>query len=482
MGQAKQTLKARNPAKGKSILHVWTNLSLTRQGTVILAIPLTCLLITMAAWIGTRKNEDFTYRQIVHTQKVLRTSDQLLNALINAETGIRGYGLTEDQKFLVSYREALPEIEPTLKALSQQVQENPEQSQQITELKLLIQQELDILAKTLKQIENDFRFAPQAPRLGALVEQGKARMDAVRQSLQDFKDAEQEILVRRRTRLSQARFVNDALLGVSGVISLLGFAAALSLYRQTEKQMLRRGDELAATNRILATANLTLADRNKELDQFTYVVSHDLKAPLRAIANLSEWIEEDLDEKLDEENRYQMNLLRKRVHRMEALINGLLQFSRVGRRQSTIETVRVDDLLADIIDSLAPPAEFKIEIVGLMPTLQTDTLQLQQVFTNLLSNAIKHHHQSEGHIRISGQKQLDFYGFMVSDDGPGIAKDYHDKIFKIFQVLDSRDATENTGIGLSIVKKIIKSKGGSIQVESEINHGTTFKFTWPQEE
>lgn len=482
MGQAEQASKSKNPVQGKSILHFWTNLSLTRQGTVILAIPLTCLLITMAAWIGTRKNEDFTYRQIVHTQKVLRTSDQLLNTLINAETGIRGYGLTEDQKFLVSYREALPEIEPTLKALSQQVQENPEQSQQITELKLLIQQELDILAKTLKQIENDFRFAPQAPRLGALVEQGKARMDAVRQSLQDFKDAEQEILVRRRTRLSQARFVNDALLGVSGVISLLGFAAALSLYRQTEKQMLRRADELAATNRILATANLTLADRNKELDQFTYVVSHDLKAPLRAIANLSEWIEEDLDEKLDDENRYQMNLLRKRVHRMEALINGLLQFSRVGRRQSTIETVRVGDLLADIIDSLAPPAEFKIEIVGLMPTLQTDTLQLQQVFSNLLSNAIKHHHQSEGHIRISGQKQLDFYEFMVSDDGPGIAEDYHDKIFKIFQVLDSRDATENTGIGLSIVKKIIESKGGSIQIESEVNHGTTFKFTWPQEE
>ncbi|ABW30017.1 sensor histidine kinase [Acaryochloris marina] len=482
MGQAEQTSKAKKSAKGKSILYLWTNLSLTRQGTVILAIPLTCLLITMAAWIGTRKNEDFTYRQIVHTQKVLRTSDQLLNALINAETGIRGYGLTEDQKFLVSYREALPEIEPTLQALSQQVQENPEQSQQITELKLLIQQELDILAKTLKQIENDFRFAPQAPRLGALVEQGKARMDAVRQSLQDFKDAEQEILVRRRTRLNQARFVNDALLGVSGVISLLGIAAALSLYRQTEKQMLRRGDELAATNRILATANLTLADRNKELDQFTYVVSHDLKAPLRAIANLSEWIEEDLDEKLDEENRYQMNLLRKRVHRMEALINGLLQFSRVGRRQSTIETVRVGDLLADIIDSLAPPAEFKIEIVGPMPTLKTDTLQLQQVFSNLLSNAIKHHHQSEGHIRISEQKQLDFYEFMVSDDGPGIAEDYHDKIFKIFQVLDSRDATENTGIGLSIVKKIIESKGGSIQIESEVNHGTTFKFTWPQEE
>ncbi len=441
-----------------------------------------CLLITIVAWIGTRKNEEYTYQQVVHTQKVLRASDQLLNSLLNAETGIRGYGLTEDLKFLTPYQQALPEIEPTLQNLSQLVKDNPQQQQQLSELTQLVGQELNILAKTLQQIEDDFRFAPQAPRLGALVEQGKNRMDAVRQSLQEFKDAEQELLVQRRTRLSQARFVNDALLGVSGVISLLGFAAALSLYRQTEKQILRRADELAATNRILATANFTLTDRNKELDQFTYVVSHDLKAPLRAIANLSEWIEEDLEGKLDEENRHQMDLLRKRVHRMEALINGLLQFSRVGRRQSTVETVRVGELLTDIIDSLAPPADFKIEIQEPMPTLQTDTLQLQQVFSNLLSNAIKHHHQPDGHIYVSAKPQLDGYEFAVRDDGPGIAEVYHDKIFQIFQVLDRRDLTENTGIGLSIIKKIIESKGGTIQVESEENQGTTFRFTWPQQE
>lgn len=438
--------------------------------------------MTIVAWIGTRKNEEYTYQQVVHTQKVLRASDQLLNSLLNAETGIRGYGLTEDLKFLAPYQQALPEIEPTLQNLSQLVKDNPQQQQQLSELTQLVDQELNILAKTLQQIEDDFRFAPQAPRLGALVEQGKDRMDAVRQSLQEFKDAEQELLVQRRARLSQARFVNDALLGISGVISLLGFAAALSLYRQTEKQMLHRADELAATNRILATANLTLADRNKELDQFTYVVSHDLKAPLRAIANLSEWIEEDLEGKLDEENRHQMDLLRKRVHRMEALINGLLQFSRVGRRQSTVETVRVGELLTDIIDSLAPPADFKIEIQEPMPTLQTDTLPLQQVFSNLLSNAIKHHHQPDGHIHISAKPQLDGYEFAVRDNGPGIAEDYHDKIFQIFQVLDSRDLTENTGIGLSIVKKIVESKGGTIRVESEPNQGTTFRFTWPKQE
>lgn len=485
MTQQKQSIALQKKSRQKRrtiIRNFWAKLSLTRQGTVILAIPLVCLLITIAAWIGTRKSEENTYQWVVHTQKVLRTGDKLLNSLLNAETGIRGYGLTEDQKFLATYRGALPDIDPTLEHLSQLVQDNPQQQQQVVQLKDLVEQEKIILSKTLKLIENDLRFAPQKPRLGVLVDEGKERMDAVRLLLQNFKDAEQELLVERRARLSQVRFVSDILSAVTAVISILGFAAALSLYRQTEKQMLNRADELAATNQILATANLTLASRNNELDQFTYVVSHDLKAPLRAIANLSEWIEEDLEGTLAEENRQQMDLLRKRVYRMEGLINGLLQYSRVGRRQSNVETVIVADLLTEVIDSLAPPLEFKVEIQEQMPTLRTDPLMLQQVFSNLLSNAIKHHDKPDGHIDIKVMPQGNFYEFAVSDDGPGIAPNYHEKIFKIFQVLDSRDTTENTGIGLSIVQKIIKSKGGTIQVESELNQGTTFRFTWPQTE
>lgn len=485
MTQQKQSVALQKKSRQERrtiIRNFWAKLSLTRQGTVILAIPLVCLLITLAAWIGTRKSEENTYQWVVHTQKVLRTSDKLLNSLLNAETGIRGYGLTEDQKFLATYREALPDVTPTLEHLSQLVKDNPQQRQQVVQLKDLVEQEKIILSKTLKLIENDLRFAPQKPRLGVLVDEGKERMDAVRLLLQNFKETEQELLVERRARLNQVRFVSDILSAVTGVISILGFAAALSLYRQTEKQMLNRADELAATNQILATANLTLASRNNELDQFTYVVSHDLKAPLRAIANLSEWIEEDLEGTLAEENRQQMDLLRKRVYRMEGLINGLLQYSRVGRRQSNVETVIVGDLLMEVIDSLAPPPEFKVEIQGQMPTLRTDPLMLQQVFSNLLSNAIKHHDKPDGHIDITVAHQDNFYEFAVTDDGPGIAPNYHEKVFKIFQVLDSRDTTENTGIGLSIVQKIIKSKGGTIQLESELNQGTTFRFTWPQTE
>ena len=239
-------------------------------------------------------------------------------------------------------------------------------------------------------------------------------------------------------------------------------------------------ESLRWTANTLAKATQDLRKRNQELDQFAYVVSHDLKAPLRAIANLSSWIEEDLSESMTEDTLHQMNLLRGRVHRMEGLIEGLLQYSRVGRIQVALETVKVENLLAEIIDSLAPPAEFVVEVQPGMPTFIAQRLLLQQVFSNLISNAIKHHRGSAGHIKISVQDGGDFYKFSVADDGPGIAAQYHDKVFVIFQTLEARDQVENTGIGLSLVKKIVENQGGTTSLESAEGEGATFGFTWPK--
>ncbi|MEM7555701.1 MAG: PAS domain S-box protein [Cyanobacteria bacterium P01_A01_bin.84] len=248
--------------------------------------------------------------------------------------------------------------------------------------------------------------------------------------------------------------------------------------KQTEAVLQARADELAQINLILLQTTAELEKRNKELDQFAYVTSHDLKAPLRAIANLSEWIEEDLQAVLTPDTQKQMNLLRGRVYRMEALINGLLQYSRVGRVRTEPETVVVAQLIAEIIDSLAPPEEFTIEIIGQMPTLVTEKIPLQQVFSNLISNAIKHHNRLDGKVTISIQEQEEFYEFTVADDGKGIAEEYHDKVFAIFQTLESRDKRENTGIGLAIVKRIVEEIGGAITLESQVGKGTTFRFTW----
>lgn len=245
-----------------------------------------------------------------------------------------------------------------------------------------------------------------------------------------------------------------------------------------EQGLQERADELSRLNTILAQTTTLLKERNQELDQFAYVVSHDLKAPLRAIASLSEWIEEDLSGQIPQENEHQLQLLRKRVYRMEALINGLLEYSRVGRTETAIEPVNVHELLTDIIDSLEPPSTFTIEIASEMPTFTTKRLLLNQVFSNLIGNAIKHHDRSTGHIQITSADKGWFYEFAVSDDGPGIEPRYHHKIFTIFQTLKARDEQENTGIGLSIVKKIIETEGGSIHIESQLGEGTTFRFTW----
>ncbi|MEC4818782.1 MAG: PAS domain S-box protein, partial [Scytonema sp. PMC 1069.18] len=199
--------------------------------------------------------------------------------------------------------------------------------------------------------------------------------------------------------------------------------------KEAEIFLEQRADELTRVNTILAQTTTMLKKRNDELDQFAYVASHDLKAPLRAIASLSEWMEEDLADKLPEENQQQMRLLRGRVRRMEALINGLLEYSRVGRIHSPLLMVNVTTLVKEVIDTLAPPPTFTIEVEPGMPTFVTKRLLLQQVFSNLIGNAINHHTCSNGHIKISVQDREKYYEFAVSDDGPGIAPEYQNKVF-----------------------------------------------------
>lgn len=245
-----------------------------------------------------------------------------------------------------------------------------------------------------------------------------------------------------------------------------------------EAALKHRAQELTYLTKVLAQTNAALEKRNQELDQFAYVASHDLKAPLRAIANLSQWIEEDISDQLDAENRRQMELLRGRVHRLEALIDGLLQYSRVGRQATALESVDVSELLTEVVNLLTPPPEFTVNISPGMPTFVTHRLLLFQVFSNLISNAIKHHNRADGQVTISVTEQGKFYEFAVTDDGPGIAPAYHTKIFGIFQTLEARDKVENTGVGLAIVKKIVETQGGTICVESQENLGSTFRFTW----
>lgn len=264
------------------------------------------------------------------------------------------------------------------------------------------------------------------------------------------------------------------------VLSFIAVIEDIRALKQTTAELEQRAHELEQVNGLLSLTNVMIENRNAELDQFAYVTSHDLKAPLRAIANLSEWIEEDLGQDLPEESRYQMTLLRSRVHRMEALINGLLEYSRVGRQERQVSVVDVRQMLLEIIDLISPPAAFTLSLPDQMPCLKTNQSALSQVFSNLISNAIKHHDREDGTINITATEQDQFVEFTVQDDGPGIAPQYQKKVFTIFQTLKARDELESTGIGLAIVKKTVESEGGTVTLESDAGNGSTFRFTWPR--
>jgi GAF domain-containing protein/two-component sensor histidine kinase len=225
-----------------------------------------------------------------------------------------------------------------------------------------------------------------------------------------------------------------------------------------------------------------LDESNKELDQFAYVTSHDLKAPLRGISTVSQWLEEDLGEALTDTTREQLGLLRSRVQRMEGLINGILAYSRAGRVRSKPELVATDKLIAEVIELCAGPPDARVEVAPGMPELRSERVPLEQVFLNLIGNAFKHARRADPHVRIGVREVGDDFRFSVSDNGPGIAPEFHERIWGIFQTLEPRDSIEGTGIGLSVVKKIVESKGGRVWVESQEGAGAAFHFTWPKHE
>uniref|UniRef100_UPI00286D915F sensor histidine kinase n=1 Tax=Chamaesiphon sp. VAR_48_metabat_403 TaxID=2964700 RepID=UPI00286D915F len=268
-------------------------------------------------------------------------------------------------------------------------------------------------------------------------------------------------------------------------VQFLAVSRDITERKQLELLTNKQTQALQNLNYSLLLAQQQLKDRNQELDAFVYTVSHDLKAPLRSISNLSEWIEEDLQDRLQETERSQFALLRQRVHRMDALIYGLLQYSRVGTQELEIELIDINKLVTETLDSLDPPASLTIEINSRLPTLATKRILLTQIFANLLSNAIEHRDRSDGRIAVGVEDLGDFYRFSIADDGPGIpSREDRLRIFDMFRTLKPSMSTKNTGIGLALVKKIVEGEGGRIWVAedaaSALLSGACFYFTWPK--
>jgi PAS domain S-box-containing protein len=260
--------------------------------------------------------------------------------------------------------------------------------------------------------------------------------------------------------------------GISTVLldrrrSVLAIVRDVTARYEAEQALLRRTDELARSN--------------ADLEQFAYVASHDLRAPLRAVDHLSQWLTEELDPHMSEEQRGNGRLLLRRVRRMDRLLSDLLEYARVTHVHRESERVQVAELVDDAVALLDWPPGFTLRVSPGLPAFATNRTALRLVFANLMGNAIKHHDRQAGTVEVDWRDAgPSFHEFTVSDDGPGIAPQYHEKAFEMFQTLRPRDEVEGSGMGLALIKRLIESREGMITIESSSGRGTTFRFTWPK--
>ena len=219
---------------------------------------------------------------------------------------------------------------------------------------------------------------------------------------------------------------------------------------------------------------------NKELEQFAYVASHDLKAPLRAIELLVQWITEGLNGYDVNNVQENLGLLAKRTTRLNRLLDDLLAYSRAGRKVGSHRMTDTHALVLDIVQMLSPPETVSISIDGQLPKYKTHATPLETVMRNLISNAIKHHPGPQGRIVVSCKEEDDRYVYSIEDDGEGIPQQYAERVFEMFQTLKPRDQVEGSGMGLAIVNRIVQWQGGRVWFESPApsGKGTVFKFQW----
>ena len=228
----------------------------------------------------------------------------------------------------------------------------------------------------------------------------------------------------------------------------------------------------------LKTCNDKLGSANRQLDEFVYIVSHDLKAPLRGLASLASFLEDELGPSPKQEVLDLLNMMKSRTGRMQQLIDGILHYSRMSNTQTEREETNVKDLINSIIDMLSPPENCRFDVSDSLPVIYAEKTKLHEVFQNLISNSIKYNSNETVIVKIDFIDSGDNYQFSVSDNGTGIKPEHQEKIFGIFQTLQSKDKCESTGIGLTIVKKIVEQQGGKVTVMSELGSGSTFSFTW----
>jgi len=471
---------------------------------IILAFTLIILLSAADSYSNYRlslkvnQNSEFLSK----SEEVIRNSNKTHRAILQMQSAVRGYLLTNDSTYLTPYYSGIEKVPSYIVEQHTLIDSNTIQASILDSISILHSEWLSYTSQLIRARRENPKEYLYLLDTKLKKHIGKNINDSITKKFRSFERIEyktrahhSEMLLHslKKTRTYSLVFLTlTVFVGICStayivimitkrINSMVRVADTISKGRFTIVQDFKN-DELSALasslnimSRRLEKNIQELENKNEELNKFAYVVSHDLKAPLRGIYNVISWIEEDLSSELSPALRKYLDIIPKRTQRMEDLINGLLDYARINRK-TTPEFVDTNILVHEIAQSIVP-REFKLEIINL-PELITERLKLEQVFSNLISNAVKYSKSDNQSIEIRCQKVGTFYEFSVADNGIGIDPEYHQKIFEIFQTLREKNEMESTGVGLAIVKKIIDDQGEQIHVESKLGEGTKFTFTW----
>ncbi|MDT3678670.1 MAG: ATP-binding protein [Burkholderiaceae bacterium] len=415
-----------------------------------------------------------TSRQALQNAELVTPLKRVLAFTYEAEALQRSFLYTGERSHLAERDAAIESTRHTLGDLHRLARNDPELLARIDRLGPIIEARFRMLDEVLAARERSDEESKALVARGI----GREAMSGLAREVNAIAD-EQHAELRANAETARSwgdRIYSIFFVALAGVVTLL-----LVLQHAIRREIAARQAahaELAASEAKKAQLLRELQSANEELANFAYVASHDLKAPLRAIASLAQWISTDYADRFDDEGREQLGLLLGRVKRMDRLIDGILQYSRVGRVREARTAVDLNELVAETVDLLAPPAHIRVN-VGRLPVLRIERTRAQQLFQNLIGNAIQYMDKPEGEVSVDCERVAGEWHFTVRDNGPGIESRHFARIFQMFQSLAPRDRRESTGIGLSLVKKIVETHGGRIWVESKIGLGSVFHFTLP---
>jgi len=488
--------------------HYFAPMKLSLSAKIVIGFLLLIVCSLVSFWVNLKlsseviRNSEFVSRSEV----VIRNSANIHKIILDMQSSFRGFLLTENKIFLQPYTDRQQELAALFAEEKQLLKGSRRQLGRLEKAEKLHKQWLaytnSLVEAKLKKRENKSSSEEYENLFAATLQKevGKKITDSIDVVLKEFDKSEYSLRQKRRDKLNHS-------IDVSGKVTLMLLLVTISIgivsvtyitlhLRHRIRSMVKLAESISqgkfdsvhdTANDELTSLSLSLNDMSgklkksfTELEAYAYVVSHDLKEPLRGMYNLAHWIEEDFGKEMPPLLQGYIDKLKGRIYRMESLIRGLLEYSRVGREPVINERVDTKELVVEIVEAIVPK-EFLVKTKGL-PVLITERIRLQQVFSNLIGNAVKYQGGKErGSIVISCKEARVHYQFTITDNGVGIEPEYHKKIFGLFQTLREKNQSESTGIGLSIVKKIIEDRKGQIWLRSEKGKGTSFFFTWPKE-